>query len=1054
MRNRYRYLLGMIFVYSSIVAACNPNTLYVNNISDDPNVQDSFPNELIALEDCNTMEINVAPAGANFNFGSFTIQSPSLLTMGYTIGTGTQFPVATIFQTVSILVNGNYTLSLGIGPTDPGMIVLTDLTVDGGTLNLAIGNITLSKVILQNGTFDLNFAANTVQEIVVNGVSTINFNNQIISAPIPLITMNSGAVGAEVVINANFGGGATIQQIVGDGVVSFTGANTITVSGQCTNTGYTIVNNPGRLVLAGAADISVSGQTFLYGVIDLTQATQAVTLSNFNGTGQLIIGAEDLFLTNSTDSGFSGMIQGSGTGAVNIAGSGFLTFGQQNTYTGATVISGGLVLQSLGAIANSASVTIVGGGSLDISETTLPVSINQLSGDGSLSLGSKSITINNDIGNLVYSGFISDGGFGLGVGGSIQKIGNGTLNLTGTNSYTGPTTIDGGTLAIGAVGAIGPQSEVTNNAILDCSIGSNPTLLNYSGSGTASLGAQTLPLNYTKDITTTSQFTGNGVVQKSGDFKLNLTAATMPFSGTFQLMGGQLGVNGSFNNMIIDSAVGTTVYGNGIVAAMTNAGTLAPGNSVGVITIVGNYVQTGTLLIELTSLGASDRVDVGNNINISGSALRVNAAPGLYPVGQLYTIMNFGGTRTGTFGSQNIPARFDLSVQYNANNIQLLNNKKIHVLPIEPTGLGDYAGAMAAALFCDDVPSGQALDQMKDTILRLPGVEFVGALDHLVPGQMSAFPLIELENNDRFAALLQNRIYRFNEQKCGSSGELPDWTLWVTPTTFWMWQQGNRDAFHFSLNTTGFGIGFENNCYENLLAGFGAGYTHTGLHWVGSLGKGYMNEVYMGPYLGGRWENCYFAGSILGSYDAVEMQRVLQFSNYYFTGVTHFNQWNLTTMLNFKAVVNPNKTGNYILPEGSIAFEQLFRQSATESGADVFNMVYPGEFNSTMRVFLNLGTGYRTCLDEDLTLDGRVCMGYQNTQLFTSNNVKANFLDESQYCTNIDIYGNLPSVNQGVLGLSIDLQQNDLMKGELKGSYTFGGRSTVIEVDFSFERTF
>ncbi|NTW07586.1 MAG: hypothetical protein HGA29_07055, partial [Syntrophaceae bacterium] len=98
--------------------------------------------------------------------------------------------------------------------------------------------------------------------------------------------------------------------------------------------------------------------------------------------------------------------------------------------------------------------------------------------------------------------------------------------------------------------------------------------------------------------------------QQSG----SLTATSIANNGTFNFTGGTLSAESLSNTGLF--------LGTGTIAAetFTNAGTLAPGNSPGMLTIEGNYIQTtrGVLAIELASATSYDILNVTGEVSLAG----------------------------------------------------------------------------------------------------------------------------------------------------------------------------------------------------------------------------------------------------------------------------------------------------------------------------------------------------------------------------------------------------------------------------------------------------
>jgi autotransporter-associated beta strand protein len=81
-------------------------------------------------------------------------------------------------------------------------------------------------------------------------------------------------------------------------------------------------------------------------------------------------------------------------------------------------------------------------------------------------LGSKQLTVGSNNLSTVVSGSIADGGLLGGTGGSLVKLGTGTLTLTGADTYTGGSTIGGGVLEVDGSIAASNLTTVNSGAAL------------------------------------------------------------------------------------------------------------------------------------------------------------------------------------------------------------------------------------------------------------------------------------------------------------------------------------------------------------------------------------------------------------------------------------------------------------------------------------------------------------------------------------------------------------------------------------------------------------
>jgi outer membrane autotransporter protein len=128
---------------------------------------------------------------------------------------------------------------------------------------------------------------------------------------------------------------------------------------------------------------------------------------------------------------------------------GFILFIDNSTADHATIVTGGFTQFFNNATGGDARFITNAGGQLDISPLRSDgMTAGSIEGAGLYLLGSKTLTVGSNNLSTTVSGVIADRTDSIRTGGSLVKVGTGTLTLSGINTYTGMTAVNDGTLAV------------------------------------------------------------------------------------------------------------------------------------------------------------------------------------------------------------------------------------------------------------------------------------------------------------------------------------------------------------------------------------------------------------------------------------------------------------------------------------------------------------------------------------------------------------------------------------------------------------------------------
>ncbi len=312
---------------------------------------------------------NVLPA---FDGGTLKIfpnadASPLVLLQDFTIDA--KGGVIDTNQTNVILADGTVTGAGGLEFKDSGN--LTNAGTHGGVLTFAdIAAYQGPTVIDSGASVSMN---NTHASGKLSAGSDLTLNGTLALAGTSQ-TVNSLA-GTDTTAKLDLGGSSLLTiggsltttyagTIVGDGNLTLQGGK-LTLTGANTYTGATTING-GTLALKGAG--SISGTDLLDveqgGTFDISAANSSQTIGLLAGTGQLVLGNNNLTTTGTLDATFGGTI--TSTGTLSQTGSGTQVLNGSSSFS-QTNVSGGVL--EIGDINNPAAsltspVTVSGGGTL------------------------------------------------------------------------------------------------------------------------------------------------------------------------------------------------------------------------------------------------------------------------------------------------------------------------------------------------------------------------------------------------------------------------------------------------------------------------------------------------------------------------------------------------------------------------------------------------------------------------------------------------------------------------------------------------------------------
>jgi len=545
---------------------------------------------------------------------------------------------------------------------------------DGGSVNLTTNGDSLSQGTV--GTWD-NSIQNWDQGTGLGHIAWSSGADGVFAAT--GITPGAGLVTLGAAITANSITVTSTNYVFTDGgntantltINSVTNSTPVTVSNNIVNsTGFTKAGSSTLTLLAASpgftGDVLVTNGTLAFGTAAASAPTGPQSVAN------VAVATNSTFRINAPATAtYSENV--SGAGGLTVAGAAYntgMTLAGNSTFTGSvTIIGGTLIMPSINDSSanpmglgtnvqiggNATTSTLQYKGYGDTTSRTLTLGTTGTAGSALDSSGfgplvwngpvafantiSHTFTLTGSSSYLnVFAGAINDGSVSNTV---FAKGGTGLWELTASNSFSGGTTLGGGTLLITNDYALGVSTgrvfcsssttlKSTNNAV---TLGANRWVI-VTNTATLSFGVLD-----TNNLTVASFITGPGAVTKSSSSyalgTVRFSNDTNNFTGTFSASFGNTEFT-SVANSGTPSALGTGVTNSGIIV-------LANSTSAGTLRYAGTNNSSTTRPLNWTGTVGS-----GYTLDASGAGTIAYLAATTLKSGSGSMTLNLQGTNTST----------------------------------------------------------------------------------------------------------------------------------------------------------------------------------------------------------------------------------------------------------------------------------------------------------------------------------------------------------------------------------------------------------------------
>jgi outer membrane autotransporter protein len=584
------------------------------------------------------------------------------------------------------------------------------------------------------------------------------------------------------------------------------GTGTLTLSGENTYTGPTAVNAGTLQAGVVGAFSSASAFTVASGAtLDLFGFNQ--TIGSLAGSGNVTLGSATLTTNgDGSDTTFSGTI--SGTGRLVKVGAGTLTLSGNNSYQGGTFLNEGTLAVGSSRALGTGALTFADGTTLQAASNGLVLAnVMRLNGDVAVDTQSNTMTLSGP-----FSGT-----------GGLDKIGSGTLMLTGASTYTGATTVSEGVL------------NVNGSLISTVCVCSGGML-----TGTGTIGGLSVG--------------GGGTVAPGNSI------------GTLSVRGNvSFDVDGIYQ-------VKTNAAGQSDKIAATGNATLA-GGTVQVLAQNGTYARQTRYTILTTSAGV-----VGKFADITSNLAFLTPVLSYDPRNVFLTLIRNDLTFASVARTPNqraVAVALDRSAPLQPLVQAVANLTSAGALQAFDALSGEVHGSVQATVIDDSRYVRQAV---LGRLRQAPYAGETGAMAALATGG----PMLAYADPaaDRASAYADgySPAYPINAP-LAAPVHSPDFTFWAQGVGAWGKINGDGNAADVARNLGGFFTGFDRR-FGEWRAGFAGGYTNSSASVSARASSANIDTAYLAAYGGASFGPLNFRSGAVFAWHTIATSRSVVFPGF------------------------------------------------------------------------------------------------------------------------------------------------------------------------------